>query len=190
MRFKKGKYIEISDQTILYSMLRSMAFTMIELLYICAFISDAICHKMGLNPYLRESNWVLYTVTAVYMLLKDLTYKKSIIKHIIRADIVDKNGDDAKWWQRIVRNIPLAIPFGYIVEIIVGLFFATLFDSPRRAGDFLAGTYVIPSSQRRAFKREIEARDLRKSLEEKGLLNNDDDIFELHRKRDESDHLQ
>ena len=119
MGYRKGKYIEISDQTILYGLLRGMSFTMIELLYIVAAISDAICLKMGLNPYLRESNYILYSVTAAYMLLKDLTYKKSIIKHIIRADIVDKDGNDATFWQRIVRNIPLAIPFGYIVEIIL-----------------------------------------------------------------------
>ena len=111
---------------------------------------------LALIHFLPIFGWMLYGLLHVlYWLLRDIN-GASLGKSVMGSFVANENGGPSTTQQRILRNVPLAIPglFGMIPLIgIVFEFFIALFvfggeallvlATGRRLGDRLAGTTVL-----------------------------------------------
>jgi uncharacterized RDD family membrane protein YckC len=111
---------------------------------------------LGLINLLPVIGWMVHGfLSACYWLLRDIT-GASIGKMVTGSLVVREDGGPASTGQKILRNLPWAIP-GFVGMIpFVGIFFEMilgvlvlgiegilLFVTGRRFGDWLAGTTVV-----------------------------------------------
>ncbi len=124
---------------------------------VIAFLIDIVpLFFLALLHLLPIVGWMLYgLIHAVYWLLRDIG-GASPGKSVLGSFVATQNGSPASTSQRILRNLPLAIP-GFVGMIpLIGVFFefglaAVIFGvegilllaTGRRFGDRLAGTLVF-----------------------------------------------
>ncbi len=111
---------------------------------------------LSLLHFLPIIGWMLYgLIHACYWLLRDVG-GASLGKSVLGSFVASENGVPASTSQRVLRNLPLAIPgflgmiplIGIVFEFVVaavifGIEAITLLATGRRFGDRLAGTNVF-----------------------------------------------
>ncbi|MBV8866516.1 MAG: RDD family protein [Acidobacteriaceae bacterium] len=123
---------------------------------VLAFLIDLVpLFFLGLLHFLPIIGWMLYgLIHACYWLLRDIG-GASPGKSVLGSFVASQNGTPASTSQRVLRNLPLAIPgllgmiplIGIVFEfgvaaVIFGLEGILLLATGRRFGDRLAGTTV------------------------------------------------
>lgn len=124
---------------------------------IVGFLIDVIPSLvLGLINLLPILGWMVHGfLSACYWLLRDIT-GASVGKMVTGSLVVSENGGPASTGQKILRNLPLALP-GFVGMIpIVGILFEMILAvvilaievllflaTGRRLGDRLAGTTVV-----------------------------------------------
>jgi uncharacterized RDD family membrane protein YckC len=124
---------------------------------IVGFLVDVIPSLfLGLINLLPVLGWIVHGfLSALYWLLRDIT-GASLGKMVTGSIVVREDGGPASTAQKILRNLPWAIPgfvgmiplVGIIFEMILGVVILgiegiLLFATGRRLGDRLAGTTVV-----------------------------------------------
>ncbi|MFC1767756.1 trypsin-like peptidase domain-containing protein [Candidatus Margulisiibacteriota bacterium] len=86
--------------------------------------------------------WLLITG---YMLFKDSLYNgQSIMKKLLGLRVINYHSQiKCRWWQSLMRNILLFIPFFVLIEVVVAFFNS----EGRRLGDYLARTVVVDAEE-------------------------------------------
>lgn len=121
--------------------------------YLIDLIPACILALFGLIPLLGSI--IAGLLLLPYWLLRDIT-GRSLGKLLLGLAVVDKNGSQARFGQRILRNLPLALGPGLLIIPLLGYVLAPIVASllvfteivmlvtqGHRLGDRLAGTTVV-----------------------------------------------
>ena len=145
-----GPQIQARISTILRRM--AAAFVEIMLLPFCAVLLILTLPELSKDPSVAfaEGAYFLFIMAVwlaifTYLLFKDAFFNgQSIMKKLLRLRVVSvKTQVKCRWYQSLIRNIPLFITPVLLIELLMVIFN----PGGRRLGDMMAGTVVVNSSE-------------------------------------------